>query len=341
MGTPRGGSREGGFAPRRCEPPATQHGSGEKPPRRGRPHAAFPRRRLLALKKPRGAKILRVEAVGGNGRAAAGSGREAFWETRGGGGRRGGENPISSTISTESVGRVPGMEGGRREAPPGLPGEHPRDAPCKAPHPVGPDRADPGQVWRRARPNGGASAASSSGCAGCWTRRSAGCCGAWPSSTLPSRPPRRKKPRGWPRRSRGSTASSGSWRPGACPSWNEARLQLPPELEKSLRSCRRQHAALEEALKELRDPGRSKPRPGTGKTLSTEEKAKGTPDPGSAPPQVLADRKSVRWDEEQAKGREPRRCEEEEEAPGALGCEGAAPRRCSWEVEEKARIGGL
>nr|XP_047912215.1 E3 ubiquitin-protein ligase TRIM11-like isoform X2 [Anser cygnoides] len=124
-------------------------------------------------------------------------------------------------------------------------------------------------------------------------------------------------------------------------SWNEARLQLPPELEKSLRSCRRQHAALEEALKELRDPGRSKPRPGTGKTLSTEEKAKGTPDPGSAPPQVLADRKSVRWDEEQAKGREPRRCEEEEEAPGALGCEGAAPRRCSWEVEEKARIGGL
>lgn len=91
MGTPRGGSREGGFAPRRCEPPATQHGSGEKPPRRGRPLAAFPRRRLLALKKPRGAKILRVEAVGGNGRAAAGSGREAFWETRGGGGRRGGE----------------------------------------------------------------------------------------------------------------------------------------------------------------------------------------------------------------------------------------------------------
>lgn len=125
-------------------------------------------------------------------------------------------------------------------------------------------------------------------------------------------------------------------------SWNEARLQLPPELEKSLRSCRRQHAALEEALKELRDPGRSKPKPGTGKTLSTEEKAKGTPDPGSAPPQVLADRKSVRWDEEQAKGREPRRCEEEEEeeAPGALGCEGAAPRRCSWEVEEKARISG-
>ncbi|XP_050572061.1 tripartite motif-containing protein 15-like isoform X3 [Cygnus atratus] len=121
--------------------------------------------------------------------------------------------------------------------------------------------------------------------------------------------------------------------------WNEARLQLPPELEKSLRSCRRQHAALEEALKESRDPGRPKPKLGTGKTLSTEEKAKGTPDPGSAPPQVLADRKSVRWDEEQDKAREPQRCEEE--APGALGCEGAAPRRCSWEVEDEAQISGL
>ncbi|KAM9168474.1 uncharacterized protein V3H86_013714, partial [Mergus octosetaceus] len=56
-------------------------------------------------------------------------------------------------------------------------------------------------------------------------------------------------------------------------SWNEARLQLPPELEKSLRSCRHQHAALEEALKELRDPGRPKPKLETGKILSTEEKA--------------------------------------------------------------------
>ncbi|EOA95171.1 hypothetical protein Anapl_17877 [Anas platyrhynchos] len=55
-------------------------------------------------------------------------------------------------------------------------------------------------------------------------------------------------------------------------SWNEARPQLPPELEKSLRSCRRQHAALEEALKELRDPGRPKPKLETGKILSTEEK---------------------------------------------------------------------
>ncbi|KAI6060496.1 Tripartite motif-containing protein 7-like isoform X2 [Aix galericulata] len=122
------------------------------------------------------------------------------------------------------------------------------------------------------------------------------------------------------------------------PSWNEARLQLPPELEKSLRSCRRQHAALEEALKELRDPGRPKLKLETGKILSTEEKAKGTPDPGSAPPQVLGDRKSVRWDEEQDKAREPQRCEE---APGALGCEGAAPRRCSWEVEDKAQLSGL
>lgn len=91
MGTPRGGSQDCGFAPCCCKPCVVKHGSSKKPPRRGRSLAEFPRRRLLALKKTRGVKILQVEAVGGNGRAAAGSGHEAFWDARGGGEGGGGE----------------------------------------------------------------------------------------------------------------------------------------------------------------------------------------------------------------------------------------------------------
>ncbi|XP_050770783.1 E3 ubiquitin-protein ligase TRIM11-like isoform X3 [Gymnogyps californianus] len=91
-------------------------------------------------------------------------------------------------------------------------------------------------------------------------------------------------------------------------SWREMRLHLPSglptELEKSLSSCRRQRDALREALKEFR--------------------AKTTPEPGAAPlPQLLADRKSVRWDEERDEAGESRRDQEP-----AGGCEGFTPGRC-------------
>ncbi|KAM6228700.1 uncharacterized protein M6G45_016228 isoform 3-T3 [Spheniscus humboldti] len=176
---------------------------------------------------------------------------------------------------------------------------------------------------RRAKPSGAASGPSSSGCAGSWRRRSARCWGGWRSWTPPSKPPRRKNLCGWPRGSRGSTGSSGSWRPSPCPSWSEPRLHLPSglpaELEKSLSSCRRQRAALREALEEFRGMGRPETKPGTRNCPSTEEKAKAPPEPGTAPlPQLLADRKSVRWDEEERDGAgEPRR-----------GQEPATPGRC-------------
>ncbi|KAM6228698.1 uncharacterized protein M6G45_016228 isoform 1-T1 [Spheniscus humboldti] len=106
-------------------------------------------------------------------------------------------------------------------------------------------------------------------------------------------------------------------------SWSEPRLHLPSglpaELEKSLSSCRRQRAALREALEEFRGMGRPETKPGTRNCPSTEEKAKAPPEPGTAPlPQLLADRKSVRWDEEERDGAgEPRR-----------GQEPATPGRC-------------
>ncbi|XP_076216739.1 E3 ubiquitin-protein ligase TRIM7-like [Aptenodytes patagonicus] len=99
-------------------------------------------------------------------------------------------------------------------------------------------------------------------------------------------------------------------------SWSEPRLHLPSglpaELEKSLSSCRRQRAALQEALEEFRGTGRPETKPGTRNCPSTEEKAKAPPEPGTAPlPQLLADRKSVRWDEEERDGAgEPRRGQE-------------------------------
>lgn len=52
--------------------------------------------------------------------------------------------------------------------------------------------------------------------------------------------------------------------------------------------------------------------------------AKTTPEPGAAPPpQLLADRKSVRWDEERDEAGESRRDQEP-----AGGCEGLTPGRC-------------
>ncbi|XP_074990807.1 E3 ubiquitin-protein ligase TRIM7-like isoform X2 [Calonectris borealis] len=110
---------------------------------------------------------------------------------------------------------------------------------------------------------------------------------------------------------------------------NEMRLHLPSglptELEKNLSSCRRQRDALQEALREFRDTGRPEAKPGTWNFPSAEEKAKAPPEPGAAPlPQLLADRKSVRWDEEErdAAG-EPRRGQEP-----AGGCGGVTPGRC-------------
>ncbi|XP_071588879.1 E3 ubiquitin-protein ligase TRIM7-like isoform X2 [Heliangelus exortis] len=86
-------------------------------------------------------------------------------------------------------------------------------------------------------------------------------------------------------------------------SWSEMRLPLPcglpDQLEKSLSSCRLQRAALQEALRGFTDTGREKAEPGAGDSPLTEEKAKVTPEPSAAPlPQPVADRKSVRWDEE-------------------------------------------
>ncbi|KAM6188504.1 zinc finger protein RFP-like isoform 2-T2 [Sarcoramphus papa] len=105
-------------------------------------------------------------------------------------------------------------------------------------------------------------------------------------------------------------------------SWREMRLHLPSglptELEKSLSSCRRQRDALREALKEFRGP---QPPPPTCPAFPT---AKTTPEPGAAPlPQLLADRKSVRWDEERDEAGESQR---EQEPAG--GCEGLTPGRC-------------
>ncbi|KAM9591881.1 uncharacterized protein ACIBXB_005526 isoform 7-T7 [Morphnus guianensis] len=57
-----------------------------------------------------------------DGRAAAGCGHEAFWETRR---DLRGENPVSPAIPKEGVGRVSGLENERREATPGLPGKGP------------------------------------------------------------------------------------------------------------------------------------------------------------------------------------------------------------------------
>ncbi|XP_042658253.1 E3 ubiquitin-protein ligase TRIM11-like isoform X2 [Tyto alba] len=101
-------------------------------------------------------------------------------------------------------------------------------------------------------------------------------------------------------------------------SWSEMRLHLPSglpaELEKSLSSCRRQRAALREALEESRensDTGSPEAKPSPGKSPSAEERAKAAP-----VPQLLADRKSVRWDEEQRAQRgEPRSSQE----PAAWG----------------------
>ncbi|XP_050770781.1 E3 ubiquitin-protein ligase TRIM7-like isoform X1 [Gymnogyps californianus] len=111
-------------------------------------------------------------------------------------------------------------------------------------------------------------------------------------------------------------------------SWREMRLHLPSglptELEKSLSSCRRQRDALREALKEFRERGRPKTKAERGGFPSAEEKAKTTPEPGAAPlPQLLADRKSVRWDEERDEAGESRRDQEP-----AGGCEGFTPGRC-------------
>ncbi|XP_029862155.1 E3 ubiquitin-protein ligase TRIM7-like [Aquila chrysaetos chrysaetos] len=95
-------------------------------------------------------------------------------------------------------------------------------------------------------------------------------------------------------------------------SWSEMRLhlpsELPAELEKSLSSCRRQRDALWEALKEFRDTGQPETKPRRRKCPSAEEKAKPPREPSTVPlPQLLADRKSVRWDEERDEAEEPRR----------------------------------
>ncbi|XP_049649007.1 E3 ubiquitin-protein ligase TRIM7-like [Accipiter gentilis] len=98
-------------------------------------------------------------------------------------------------------------------------------------------------------------------------------------------------------------------------SWSEMRLhlpsELPTELEKSLSSCRRQRDALWQALKEFRDTGQPETKPGRGRCPSAEEKAKPPREPGAVPlPQLLADRKSVRWDEEERdEAEEPRRAQ--------------------------------
>ncbi|XP_068265427.1 E3 ubiquitin-protein ligase TRIM39-like isoform X5 [Nyctibius grandis] len=94
-------------------------------------------------------------------------------------------------------------------------------------------------------------------------------------------------------------------------SWSEMKLHLPSglpvELEKSLSSCRRQRDALREALKEFG--------------------AKAAPEPSAAPlPQHLADRKSVRWDEEE-RDREPQGGPE-----AAGGCDGVTPGRCQTQM---------
>ncbi|XP_049653715.1 E3 ubiquitin-protein ligase TRIM7-like [Accipiter gentilis] len=98
-------------------------------------------------------------------------------------------------------------------------------------------------------------------------------------------------------------------------SWSEMRLrlpsELPAELEKSLSSCRRQRDALWQALKEFRETGQPETKPGRGRCPSAEEKAKPPREPGAVPlPQLLADRKSVRWDEEERdEAEEPRRAQ--------------------------------
>ncbi|XP_062369751.1 E3 ubiquitin-protein ligase TRIM11-like isoform X3 [Cinclus cinclus] len=86
-------------------------------------------------------------------------------------------------------------------------------------------------------------------------------------------------------------------------SWSEMRLHLPSglpkELEKSLSSCCRQSHALWEALETFRDTDHPMGLPTSKTTLET----------GTTPlPQLLAERKSVWWDEEeeQVKAREPR-----------------------------------
>ncbi|KAM9591880.1 E3 ubiquitin-protein ligase TRIM7-like isoform 6-T6 [Morphnus guianensis] len=112
-------------------------------------------------------------------------------------------------------------------------------------------------------------------------------------------------------------------------SWSEMRLhlpsELPAELEKSLSSCRRQRDALWEALKEFRDTVQPQTKPGRGRCPSREEKAKLPREPGAVPlPQLLADRKSARWDEEERdKAEEPRRGQ----GP-ASGSERVTPGRC-------------
>ncbi|XP_054663528.1 uncharacterized protein LOC129198334 isoform X4 [Grus americana] len=114
------------------------------------------------------------------------------------------------------------------------------------------------------------------------------------------------------------------------PSWSEMRLHLPSglpaELHKSLSSCHRQRDALREALEQFRDMGRPETKPGAGNSPSAEGKAKASPEPGAGPlPQLLADRRSVRWCEEEPAGaREHRRGQE---PAGGYGG-GAAPGRC-------------
>ncbi|XP_049653711.1 E3 ubiquitin-protein ligase TRIM7-like [Accipiter gentilis] len=87
--------------------------------------------------------------------------------------------------------------------------------------------------------------------------------------------------------------------------------ELPAELEKSLSSCRRQRDALWQALKEFRETGQPETKPGRGRCPSAEEKAKPPREPGAVPlPQLLADRKGVRWDEEERdEAEEPRRAQ--------------------------------
>ncbi|XP_077028020.1 uncharacterized protein LOC143692217 isoform X4 [Agelaius phoeniceus] len=89
----------------------------------------------------------------------------------------------------------------------------------------------------------------------CWRSGSAPCCGGWLSWTAPSQLPMPKNHCGWPRGLHSSTDSSGSWRPGACPSLSEMRFHLssglPKQLDKSLSSCH-QSDALWRALVKFR-----------------------------------------------------------------------------------------
>lgn len=97
------------------------------------------------------------------------------------------------------------------------------------------------------------------------------------------------------------TDSSGSWRPGSCPSLSEMRLHLPSGLLKELKSrssCCHQSDALWEALEKFRDTDPPVGLPTAKTTLETVT----TP-----LPRLLAERKSVQWDEEeeQDEAREP------------------------------------